>query len=410
MIRPSKDLVISGDWFDFGGYSGMNKLIFAELLKRNHDIGIENFGTLMQIPVEQRRELHKHMSFGITGHQVAYQAKTRIISWIPVDDVDTSIADKTISLTMMETPEISPLMIVTLNLNYDEVWTPSKYYQQQFIADGLPIPCHYIPMPIDPLFHPDNIQQDLELNLVPLDDRSPAKPQGHIFLSIYRHSYRKGYDALLQAYLKEFKGSDNVSLVIFSRHAAMVDTPEHQDRVYTDHWAEFCAHADINDTPPVYLCTDPIPQELMASIYGMADTYVTCTRGEGVCLPVLEAGAMGIPSIIPNHTGLTDYADPSRAYVFEVPETECVHYDPGWQDWITAQYAGMSFPAYTPEVIAEVGRLMRHAKDNPTEAKEKAQAMQNYVRERHTPEACVDVIERLLKGQEEPAILGVWAG
>jgi glycosyl transferase family 1 len=60
---------------------------------------------------------------------------------------------------------------------------------------------------------------------------------------------------------------------------------------------EFAARSDV--APIVYLDQE-IPAREMASLYRAADVLVTPYRGEGFCLPALEAMACGVPVI---HTG-----------------------------------------------------------------------------------------------------------
>jgi len=60
---------------------------------------------------------------------------------------------------------------------------------------------------------------------------------------------------------------------------------------------EFAGRADI--APVVYL-DEEIPAREMASLYRAADVLVAPYRGEGFCLPALEAMACGVPVI---HTG-----------------------------------------------------------------------------------------------------------
>jgi glycosyltransferase involved in cell wall biosynthesis len=59
------------------------------------------------------------------------------------------------------------------------------------------------------------------------------------------------------------------------------------------------------NTPEVLLIEDELPREQLASIYTACDVMVHPYRGEGFCMPVLEARACGLP-VIATRGGATE--------------------------------------------------------------------------------------------------------
>jgi glycosyltransferase involved in cell wall biosynthesis len=56
-------------------------------------------------------------------------------------------------------------------------------------------------------------------------------------------------------------------------------------------------------------------------LIGSADAFILTSRGEGWGLPVMEAMAMALPVIVPNHTGLSAFCTPTTTYLVHVDES-----------------------------------------------------------------------------------------
>jgi glycosyltransferase involved in cell wall biosynthesis len=177
--------------------------------------------------------------------------------------------------------EIPAAWLEPIRTGVDEVWTPSEYARQSFIAAGLA---------------PDLVR--VVPNGVDLDRFCPTGPayplptaKGTIFLFVGGTTYRKGIDLLLEAYGGAFDADDDVSLVIKSFGAKTV---------YRDHNANaqidaFCRQPGA---PEVVLLDDDLSFEEIPSLYRAADCIVQPYRGEGFCLPALEGLACGRPVIV----------------------------------------------------------------------------------------------------------------
>lgn len=109
------------------------------------------------------------------------------------------------------------------------------------------------------------------------------------FLHYDAFKWRKGWDTVFQAFNEEFGevgGTDDVRLIF---KTTMETTPP------------------LREYPKIEVIKGKIPQAEFNDVMKRADCFVFPTRGEGFGLTPLEAIATGMPTIAPNHSGLTHY-------------------------------------------------------------------------------------------------------
>ena len=298
MKKGEKLIIWSGTYFDAGGYAAMNRNYVKRLIDRGWEVKIEAIRSPHEISQE---EINYFSSLG-RGPEANWpiidpvvearnpKAKVpsppdsiRIFAHLPITRLPKPARGKRIIFTMMECEKVNENFIHSrCNKYYEECWTPTQFNKKVFEEKGLNIPCKVSPIGIDPYYSGDNVIEDINFNLKSYGENAPEKPEGFVFLSVFRWSYRKGYDVLIKSFLKEFKKSDNVSLVIVSRHAAMSHDPKFRESVDFGIASEYQKYATA-DSPPIYWCGDVIPMDLMPSMYAMGDCFVSTSRGEGFC-------------------------------------------------------------------------------------------------------------------------------
>jgi glycosyltransferase involved in cell wall biosynthesis len=163
----------------------------------------------------------------------------------------------------------------------DEVWTASEYSRQSYLAAGVaPELVHVVPNGVDlDRFSPEGRAWQLE------------ETAGTVFLFVGGTTYRKGIDVLLEAYGRAFTDDDDVLLVVkgfgagtyYRGQTAEDAIAAFRERRRAPRLLPFDAHLDF----------DAIP-----SLYRAADCLVQPYRGEGFCLPALEALACGKPVVV----------------------------------------------------------------------------------------------------------------
>jgi len=187
----------------------------------------------------------------------------------------------------------------------DDAWTPSAYVRQVFLDAGVP-PSRVtvVPNGVDPdVFRP-------RLDPLPLDTDRRVR-----FLFVGGTIFRKGIDLLLEAYLGAFRPHDDVCLVI-KEHGA--ETSYRDQTMAPD--LERLARA--SDVPPIIYLARDLDDADLARLYSACDVLVHAYRGEGFGLPILEAMACGLPSIVPRGGACLDFCTDRTSLFVDAPRRE----------------------------------------------------------------------------------------
>jgi glycosyltransferase involved in cell wall biosynthesis len=182
----------------------------------------------------------------------------------------------------------------------DRLWVLSRWNKKLAVRSGIPADrVAVIPCGID-----ENV-------FTPRGTRYPVPTRKRfIFLFVGAPVYRKGLDILLDAYGAAFTRHDDVCLVVKAhREDVFYRGIEMLERV-----TQLQARADY---PEIVLLDDFLTASQLASLYRACDVGVFPYRAEGFALPILEAMACGLPSIVPEFGACLDYC--SRRSSFRVP-------------------------------------------------------------------------------------------
>jgi glycosyltransferase involved in cell wall biosynthesis len=168
---------------------------------------------------------------------------------------------------------------------------------------------------------------------------------------------RKGADLLLATFLKTFRRSDDVCLVIkdFGGQSA------YQGQTLAERIRS--AQADTASPEIVYLDQD-LPEQELAGLYTACDCLVHPYRGEGFGLPVLEAMACALPVICTGGGATDDFAT-----------DEFVHRLASRRVFIGNAISGMKLDHrgwWLEPDLEELSRVMREMVLNPQPFKERA--------------------------------------
>jgi glycosyltransferase involved in cell wall biosynthesis len=232
---------------------------------------------------------------GVNGNPIHATTVGVAQQWPPVFEAPTS--GPFVLYQPWEFGEIPAAWVETIRTRVDEVWTPSEYSRQSFVRAGLsPELVQVIPNGVDlEHFSPDG----------------PAYPlptsKGTIFLFVGGTIYRKGIDLLLEAFGAAFSAADDVALVIKGFGGATV----YRGMTGEDRIAAF---RDQPNAPEVVLLNGDLAFDEIPSLYRAADCIVQPYRGEGFCLPALEALACGKPVIVTAGGPTDDFATDACAW------------------------------------------------------------------------------------------------
>lgn len=184
----------------------------------------------------------------------------------------------------------------------DEIWVYSTWVRDCYLASGIPEEkVQIIPLGVDTqLFQPEGAR-------FPLSTRRKFR-----FLFLGGTIHRKGIDILLRAYLKAFRKSDDVCLVIKGQGGQTYLGSELHELLGS-------TRLEDPEAPEIEYLTTSMEEEDLASLYRACDVFVMPYRGEGFGLPMAEAMACGLPVIATGRGAAMDFLGEDRAYF--IPST-----------------------------------------------------------------------------------------
>ena len=185
-----------------------------------------------------------------------------------------------------------------------EIWTPTNFSRNAFLLSGFdPSKVHVVPNGTDPeIFSPAG--EPLRLQTT----------KRFRFLFVGGTIYRKGVDILLESYSRAFTSKDDVCLVIKDLGVnTLYKGQTAQDFIKSFRKGE--------GEPEILYIQDEFSLEQMAGLYRACDVFVSSYRGEGFCLPALEAMSSGLPVIVTRGGATGDFVDEEVGWFIEASRT-----------------------------------------------------------------------------------------
>jgi len=216
-------------------------------------------------------------------------------------------ADVTIARTMWETTPFPARWNREL-LQVNEIWVPSDYNMESFVEAGIPAAKLYKIGECADDYYENNTRKEV----VKIEGTRAFN-----FLSVFNWNYRKGWDVLAHAFVKEFPETEDVALIIksFSIYNKTLEGMQSQLRTYL---------RDNNiaqDIPRnIIFVSHAFMAAEMPLLYKSVDAFVLATRAEGWGRGSMEAMLMGIPVITTKCSGQQEFINAKTAYA--VPYTE----------------------------------------------------------------------------------------
>jgi GT2 family glycosyltransferase len=235
----------------------------------------------------------------------------------------------------------------------DEVWVPSEFNRQGFVASGVKRPIHRIPLGVDPnYFHPGI--------------RGVPNPNGEfVFLSNFEWGERKEPWLLLKVFNDEFKADEPVRLVC----KIINKDPE-------VHVRREIANLRLKESGGKisFLFNREFPYYQLGAFYRSADCFISAGRGEGWDMPLMEAMVCGLPAIATDWGAHTEFVHEGNAYPLRIRKTipavaKCPYYE------------GFRWADPDPEHLRV---LLREVYDDREEARRRGMAAAREMAERWT--------------------------
>lgn len=358
-IGNTMKVKIRGHFLEAGGYAKVNRNMALGLHRLGVDVGIEPYTNANNhLSEEELREL-RPMKKKI-GHKCI-----SIDSVIPTF-MQGSGGKYNILYTTIEANTI-PQQFVDVANSYNEIWVTSDFCKNVLQKYDVRPSIHVFPDTVDSNLYTD-VGDKYQFN--------PALKK-FVFVSLFGWSYRKGYDALLKAYLENFSGDDDVSLLIISRFQHKKnDVIKQEIKKYVENFG--------GDNPAhIARYSNVIPEETLPSVYRACDAFVLFSRGEGFGIPYAESSLCGLPVIATNHSGHTMFLKKDNSALVEIDEMETV--DEGRMH--VHYWDGQEFPSLrTSDFSNGAGAAMRWVYENYPVAKEVNKKLQTTLKNEYNIE------------------------
>lgn len=196
--------------------------------------------------------------------------------------------------------------------------------------------------------------------------------KGFKFLLSGDFTERKNFEAVIEAYVKEFEAEEAVTLIVKAHYGGFVkrNRKDCLNRL-SDIAGRFSNGKPI---PKILFWGDKVSDQAMAAIYRSTDAFVLASRGEGLGMQYLEAMASGIPVIACDWGAQTDFLNRQNSY----PVASTLRWidDP---NYITKCVQALN-SKWCQVDIGDLRHAMRHVVSNHGEASEKAARALEWVR------------------------------
>ena len=246
---------------------------------------------------------------------------------------------KSIGFTMFETTKLSKHWPIIINKTCDILLVPAKEVKKVFENCGVNIPIHVVPLWVN--------------NTYKYYSRPKRGVYTFLWMGRLDHFNRKGCFDAVEAFKKEFPTERDVRLIIKGSNTAL--TSEKSKELFND--------------PRIKLVNKVFDREGLYELMKSVDCFLFPTHGEGFGLPPLEAMATGLPTIVTDWMGCSEFAKDSVCYPIKVDKLEKANYP--------APYGDIGKWAYID--INKVRRSIRHVYENQQEAREKGYKASQYV-------------------------------
>ena len=309
---------------DFSGFF-MEALTFAVGLSKLFENFQFNVGTCSNEMKKQLTSLEQEVL--MFGHQNKITSPSiLILHKLPNQDYNynklTQLRPHLLIGRQMTESTILPISEAKQAMRMDEIWIPTQFHYNVFIDSGIP-PSHLyvMPEPMDTNFYNPKTAATPSTTLIKNDDTTR-------FVSVFKWEHRKGWDVLLQSYWTSFTSTDNVELILRTYKPSWLPGENNIHRILEKYAFTHFNRKTLHELAKITLVEKDLSKEELRTLYYTSNAFVLPTRGEGWCLPCVEAMSMSLPILVTNFSGVTEYMTKENSYGIEYELNEKKNAEP----------------------------------------------------------------------------------
>lgn len=202
----------------------------------------------------------------------------------------------------------------------DEVWVPNQWVYDAFDAMGYTENVEIVPYGVDFSYKPsdyDCTSCPNGMHTQPYGSGQCLGDDTFTFLSVMRWYHIKGVDILIEAFLREFSGDDDVRLFLKTTSNNKFDlngggVSEAISSVINEH--------NIENPPEVGIRTEMVDNQSLMDLYGLADAFAFPSRAECVGIAWVQAMHAGTPVITTDYSAMSEYIADDEAILVDEGE------------------------------------------------------------------------------------------
>jgi glycosyltransferase involved in cell wall biosynthesis len=183
---------------------------------------------------------------------------------------------------------------------------------------------------------------------------------GIIYTSVFSpRDGRKNWKDIVTAFCTAFQDVEDATLVLKMSHHSLSSFLGRLHFYFQQLWPFKCRIVALHG----YM--DSVEYE---ALIAATHFYVNASRGEGLCLPLMEYMACRKPSIAPRHTSMVDYIDPSCTFIVNASLEPCMwpqdyrdvframRYRIDWGSLVNAFRQSYDIAKHQPDVYREMAK------------------------------------------------------
>jgi autotransporter strand-loop-strand O-heptosyltransferase len=277
---------------------------------------------------------------------------------------------KKIAYNVWETTRYQDDFFERLN-TFDQVWVPSQWQKNCLIEQGMGSDkIKIVPEGVDvKTYKPKNYVVSQPIN-------RPFR-----FLLVGRWDYRKSTKEIIDTFIKTFSEDENVELILSVDNPYATDglqSTEERLKKYGIH------HSKIK-------VVHHLSKDEYVDLIKTADVFLSCARGEGWNLPLIEAMASGIPSLYSNWGAQLEFAEGHGIPVDIIGEVPASVQGKDYYSWVKDAPGNFAEPNFE-----DLSVKMRDVFENYTIHKKKALDGSDEIREIFTWENAAKKAKEIL--------------